>query len=163
MVYVGVIHPYHCAVTILFLRAKKNVLCEKPLAMNAAQVREMIQAAQDNDVFLMEVGGSAGTKQGAIRLAQCDAVEQVGLGDVDPSAAFAMDRLWGLGKTKLSLLQFLTCNTEIMLPYLFKEGDKMMHSEPDSASSSPLSFLPFPLLLCLFSAIPCTGCRIQKP
>ncbi|XP_066486440.1 trans-1,2-dihydrobenzene-1,2-diol dehydrogenase-like [Tiliqua scincoides] len=54
VVYVGVIHPEHCAVTILFLRAKKNVLCEKPMAMNAAQVREMIRAARDNDVFLME-------------------------------------------------------------------------------------------------------------
>ncbi|XP_044303655.1 trans-1,2-dihydrobenzene-1,2-diol dehydrogenase-like [Varanus komodoensis] len=54
VVYVGVIHTQHCALTLMFLRAKKNVLCEKPLAMNAAEVRCMIQAARENDVFLME-------------------------------------------------------------------------------------------------------------
>ncbi|XP_062994639.1 trans-1,2-dihydrobenzene-1,2-diol dehydrogenase-like [Elgaria multicarinata webbii] len=54
VVYVGSIHTQHHARTLLFLRAKKNVLCEKPLAMNAAEVRDMIQVAQENDVFLME-------------------------------------------------------------------------------------------------------------
>ncbi|XP_077169986.1 trans-1,2-dihydrobenzene-1,2-diol dehydrogenase [Paroedura picta] len=54
IVYVGSVHPQHHRLTLLFLRAKKNVLCEKPLAMNAAEVRDMIRVARENDVFLME-------------------------------------------------------------------------------------------------------------
>nr|XP_020648328.1 trans-1,2-dihydrobenzene-1,2-diol dehydrogenase-like [Pogona vitticeps] len=54
VVYVGVIHPYHLPVTLLFILAGKHVLCEKPLGMNAAEVKRMVQAAQEKKVFLME-------------------------------------------------------------------------------------------------------------
>ncbi|XP_061444670.1 trans-1,2-dihydrobenzene-1,2-diol dehydrogenase-like [Rhineura floridana] len=54
VVYVGSVHTQHHALTILFLRAKKNVLCEKPMAMNASEVCDMVQVARENDVFLME-------------------------------------------------------------------------------------------------------------
>jgi predicted dehydrogenase len=37
------------------LNAKKHVLCEKPMAVNAKEVREMIEAAKRNKCFLMEV------------------------------------------------------------------------------------------------------------
>lgn len=56
VVYVGVIHPYHLSTCLLFMNAKKNVLCEKPLAMNTKEVREILASAKMNDVFLMEVG-----------------------------------------------------------------------------------------------------------
>ncbi|KAJ6654440.1 hypothetical protein lerEdw1_007033 [Lerista edwardsae] len=52
--YVGVIHPYHLPATLLFIKAGKHVLCEKPLGMNAAEVKAMVQAAQEKGVFLME-------------------------------------------------------------------------------------------------------------
>lgn len=55
MVYIGVIHPYHHKTCLLFTNAKKNVLCEKPLAMNSREVREILATAKKNDVFLMEV------------------------------------------------------------------------------------------------------------
>lgn len=55
MVYIGVIHPYHLKTSLLFTNAKKNVLCEKPLAMNTDQVQQMLASAKTNDVFLMEV------------------------------------------------------------------------------------------------------------
>uniref|UniRef100_A0A3B3UPP7 Trans-1,2-dihydrobenzene-1,2-diol dehydrogenase n=2 Tax=Poecilia latipinna TaxID=48699 RepID=A0A3B3UPP7_9TELE len=54
VVYVGVIHPYHLSACKLFTNAKKNVLCEKPLAMNAKEVKEILDSAKKNDVFLME-------------------------------------------------------------------------------------------------------------
>ncbi|XP_043952562.1 trans-1,2-dihydrobenzene-1,2-diol dehydrogenase-like isoform X2 [Gambusia affinis] len=54
VVYVGVIHPYHLKACKLFTNAKKNVLCEKPLAMNTKEVREILDSAKKNDVFLME-------------------------------------------------------------------------------------------------------------
>nr|XP_056720003.1 trans-1,2-dihydrobenzene-1,2-diol dehydrogenase-like [Euleptes europaea] len=54
IVYVGSVHPQHHRLTILFLQAQKNVLCEKPLAMNAAEVRDMIRVARQHNVFLME-------------------------------------------------------------------------------------------------------------
>ncbi|XP_015274009.1 PREDICTED: trans-1,2-dihydrobenzene-1,2-diol dehydrogenase-like [Gekko japonicus] len=54
VVYVGVIHPYHLPSTLLFIQAGKNVLCEKPLGMNSAEVKAMVQAAREKGVFLME-------------------------------------------------------------------------------------------------------------
>ncbi|KAM4603079.1 trans-1,2-dihydrobenzene-1,2-diol dehydrogenase [Polymixia lowei] len=54
VVYVGVIHPYHLSTSLLFMNAKKNVLCEKPMALNSRQVQEMLAAAKTNNVFLME-------------------------------------------------------------------------------------------------------------
>lgn len=55
VVYIGVIHPYHLRTCLLFTSAKKNVLCEKPLAMNTKEVREILASAKKNGVFLMEV------------------------------------------------------------------------------------------------------------
>lgn len=55
VVYVGVIHPYHLSTSLLFMNAKKNVLCEKPLAMNSREVQQIVASAKMNDVFLMEV------------------------------------------------------------------------------------------------------------
>ncbi|XP_077773236.1 trans-1,2-dihydrobenzene-1,2-diol dehydrogenase-like isoform X2 [Podarcis muralis] len=54
VVYVGSVHTQHHALVLLFLRAKKNVLCEKPMGMNAAEVWDMVQVAKENSVFLME-------------------------------------------------------------------------------------------------------------
>lgn len=55
MIYIGVIHPYHLKTCLIFTNAKKNVLCEKPLAMNSREVQEILASAKKNDVFLMEV------------------------------------------------------------------------------------------------------------
>ena len=53
-VYIATPHPYHAQWSIAAARAKKHVLCEKPLGMNHAEVSAIVQAARDNDVFLME-------------------------------------------------------------------------------------------------------------
>lgn len=54
IVYVATVHNLHCRNAIDALNAKKNVLCEKPLAVNAFEAKKMIKSSQDNDVFLME-------------------------------------------------------------------------------------------------------------
>ena len=36
------------------LKAGKHVLCEKPLALNAAEAKDMFQTAEENGVYLME-------------------------------------------------------------------------------------------------------------
>lgn len=59
MVYIGTIHPHHLSTGELFMKAKKNVLIEKPLAMNSREVQELITAAKDSSVFLMEVTKSS--------------------------------------------------------------------------------------------------------
>ncbi len=53
-VYVATIHPYHFDAVKLALEAKKPVLCEKPLTLNADLARKLQKIAQDNDTFLME-------------------------------------------------------------------------------------------------------------
>lgn len=54
IIYIATPHVFHCEHTLLCLQNKKAVLCEKPFAMNLAQVEEMITAARKNNAFLME-------------------------------------------------------------------------------------------------------------
>jgi predicted dehydrogenase len=54
IVYVASPHSHHRAMTIAALDAGKHVLCEKAFALNAAQARDMVDAARRNDRFLME-------------------------------------------------------------------------------------------------------------
>ena len=54
IVYVASPHSHHHSMTIGALDAGKHVLCEKAFALNAAQAREMVDAARRNDRFLME-------------------------------------------------------------------------------------------------------------
>ncbi|XP_029904037.1 trans-1,2-dihydrobenzene-1,2-diol dehydrogenase-like [Myripristis murdjan] len=54
VVYLGVLHTEHWRVGLLFLRAGKNVLCEKPFAMNSRQVTDLVSASKRSNVFLME-------------------------------------------------------------------------------------------------------------
>lgn len=54
IIYVATPHVFHHEHTLLCLKNKKAVLCEKPFAINSRQVEEMILAAKENKVFLME-------------------------------------------------------------------------------------------------------------
>ncbi len=53
-VYVPLPNNLHCEWSIRAMEAGKHVLCEKPLAVSEAQVREMFSAAEKNGVLLME-------------------------------------------------------------------------------------------------------------
>ena len=53
-VYIGTPHVTHFDLARTALLAGCHVLCEKPLALNAAQVRELALIAQDSNRFLME-------------------------------------------------------------------------------------------------------------
>lgn len=53
-VYIATPHPQHKEWTIQAARAGKHILCEKPLALNLQEGEEMVRAAKDNHVLLME-------------------------------------------------------------------------------------------------------------
>ena len=53
-VYIPLPNHIHKEWVIRALNAKKHVLCEKPLGLNAGEVSEMIACAEDNGVYLME-------------------------------------------------------------------------------------------------------------
>jgi dihydrodiol dehydrogenase / D-xylose 1-dehydrogenase (NADP) len=53
-IYVSTPHPFHKEYSILCLKAGKGVLCEKPMAINAQQAKEMIDCARAEKKFLME-------------------------------------------------------------------------------------------------------------
>jgi predicted dehydrogenase len=54
IVYVAVPHTLHQDLSIQALEAGKAVLCEKPAAVNAAQIHAMIDCARRNGTFFME-------------------------------------------------------------------------------------------------------------
>ena len=54
IIYIATPHTQHYENTILCLEHGKAVLCEKPFAMNARQVKAMIAKAKEKNVFLME-------------------------------------------------------------------------------------------------------------
>lgn len=53
-VYIPLPNEMHHEWAIKAMRAKKHVLCEKPLAPTTAEVEEMIQVSEEEKVFLME-------------------------------------------------------------------------------------------------------------
>ncbi|WP_138207126.1 Gfo/Idh/MocA family protein [Haloimpatiens lingqiaonensis] len=53
-VYIASPNAFHKEQSILFLKNKKHVLCEKAFASNSMEVEEMIQTAKENNVLLME-------------------------------------------------------------------------------------------------------------
>ncbi|XP_027767063.1 trans-1,2-dihydrobenzene-1,2-diol dehydrogenase, partial [Empidonax traillii] len=55
VVYVGVVNPSHLPTGRLFLAAGRAVLMEKPMAVGAREVSELVATARERGVFLMEV------------------------------------------------------------------------------------------------------------
>ena len=53
-VYVPLPNDLHCKWVTAALKKGKHVLCEKPLGLNAEEVRQMHKTAADNGVYLME-------------------------------------------------------------------------------------------------------------
>ncbi len=54
VIYIGTPHTFHLENSVMCMRKGKAVLCEKALAINAAEVREMVRVAREENVFLME-------------------------------------------------------------------------------------------------------------
>lgn len=54
-VYVGTVNNAHKDVCLRAINAGKNVLCEKPMTLNAAEQEEVLAAAKNKGVFFMEV------------------------------------------------------------------------------------------------------------
>lgn len=52
--YIAVPHSGHIGCSCLMMNHGKNVLCEKPMAVNTREAEEMIACAKKNDVLLME-------------------------------------------------------------------------------------------------------------
>ncbi len=50
--YIGSSNADHYEQVIKAAKAKKNILCEKPLALNSAQAEEMVRVCKENNVFL---------------------------------------------------------------------------------------------------------------
>ena len=53
-VYISTPHPMHAEWAIKTAEAGKHVLCEKPLTLNYPEAMAVVEAARENDVFLME-------------------------------------------------------------------------------------------------------------
>lgn len=54
VLYIATPHTSHCELTLEALKAKKAVLCEKPMGINKKEVDYMVATARENNTFLME-------------------------------------------------------------------------------------------------------------
>ena len=54
VVYIASPHVMHCEHTLLCLKHKVGVLCEKPFGMNKEEVQQMVDLARQQNTFLME-------------------------------------------------------------------------------------------------------------
>ena len=54
VLYIATPHNFHKELALKAMEAGKHVLCEKPLGINRKEVLELIEAAEQNKVFLME-------------------------------------------------------------------------------------------------------------
>lgn len=54
VIYIATPHNLHLANTLLALNNNKHVLCEKPLGVNAREVKQMTELATQKNLFLME-------------------------------------------------------------------------------------------------------------
>ncbi len=52
--YIATPHSFHKDCSILMLNGKKHVICEKPIAVNTSEAKEMFTCAEANGCFLME-------------------------------------------------------------------------------------------------------------
>lgn len=52
--YIATPHSLHKDCSILMLKGKKHVICEKPIAVNLREAEEMFRCAEENGCFLME-------------------------------------------------------------------------------------------------------------
>lgn len=53
-VYIAIPHSFHAEWAIKSAKAGKHILCEKPIGINHSEAMAIIEAASENDVFLME-------------------------------------------------------------------------------------------------------------
>lgn len=90
VIYIASIHVDHYPQTLAALEAGKAVLCEKPMGLNARQVKHMIALAQAKKVFLMEAFWS---RFNPALLAVKKQLAQGKIGDIRlVQASFAMPR-----------------------------------------------------------------------
>ncbi|MEB8329273.1 Gfo/Idh/MocA family oxidoreductase [Flavobacteriaceae bacterium KMM 6897] len=54
VIYIATPHTHHATLAITAMEHGKHVLCEKPMGVNREEVKKMLDAAQRNNVFLME-------------------------------------------------------------------------------------------------------------
>lgn len=54
MIYIASPNSLHCEQAIKFLKAKKHVLCEKPMGVTPKEIEDMFNASKENGVCLME-------------------------------------------------------------------------------------------------------------
>ena len=80
-VYISTPHPSHAEWCIKAARAKKHILCEKPLTLNHAEAMVVAEAAREHGVFLMEAFMYRCHPQTAklVELIQAGAIGQIGV------------------------------------------------------------------------------------
>ena len=153
VVYIVLPNHLHKPFTLRAAAAGKHVWCEKPMAMNAAESQEMIDACQRNKVKLAigyrmqhepntqkVIGFTRDRPYGALRSLQCDA----GFNAYDDAAGSDIWRLdpargggamYDMGVYSLNAARYtsgeepvaVTARKSVQRPHIFKGVDETMH------------------------------------
>ena len=126
IIYVATPHDSHLEFAKLAMDAGKHVLCEKPLAVNSEQVSQLIQSAQENEVFLMEALWTrfnpviekviAEVKSGAIGIPTYLNSTFSFYSDIDPSSRLFDPNLAGGSILDVGLYPVFLCYTLFGMP-----------------------------------------------
>ncbi|KAJ7985971.1 hypothetical protein DPEC_G00345990 [Dallia pectoralis] len=159
IVYLGILHTKHRRAGLMALQAGKNVLCEKPFAMNVRQVEDLVAASRLSNVFLMEV-------MSVFRLLAADAV-----GDIKLATAYSgspqlhiprsVEKELGGG----ALMDIGVCALQFMLMVFNGERPESIHttgvlltSGVDESMVVVMKFSASRMAVCYFSiAVPLTN------
>ncbi|KAJ7576891.1 hypothetical protein C8J56DRAFT_971858 [Mycena floridula] len=138
-IYIGTPHTYHFLNAIDAIRAKKHVLCEKPVTSNAAELRALLAAAKENQVFFMEALWTSfhPAAQAFRKLAHGDTLGKPIMVNADLSGNFKLDKI---DKTHRILNPDLGGGALLDLgPYPLVWALMALYEHPDNHRSKPSS------------------------
>jgi predicted dehydrogenase len=152
-VYIGLPNHLHCEYSVLAANAGVHVLCEKPMAVSAAECERMIQAAQDHRVKLMigyrlhfeeanlralEIARSG--KLGDPRIFSSTFSMQVKAGNIRTQEAAGGGTLYDIGIYCLQAARQVFGSDPVEVLAMSAQGDDPRFREVDEMTSAILRF-----------------------
>ena len=150
IVYIATPHTFHFENTMLCLKKGKSVLCEKPMGMNAKQVKEMIAEAKSGHLFLMEAMWTRfiPSTERVLELIESKAIGNINSiradfgfkGDTDPNNRIYNKKLGGGSLLDVGIYPIYLSLLTLGMPNNIKAKAQMTPTDVDSHCSMLLDY-----------------------